>query len=80
MPVLPGLPVESVYRLLSQTLSQIFPEGGQRLARRNAWSAMSANARRAREHREAVAALAATQTANLTRQTQTAASRGIRAN
>jgi hypothetical protein len=40
-------------------LSRIFPEGGQRTARRNAWAAMSNNATRARDRREADAAIAA---------------------
>jgi hypothetical protein len=39
-------------------LSRIFPEGGQRTARRNAWAAMSNNATRARDRREADAAIA----------------------
>jgi hypothetical protein len=40
-------------------LSRLFPEGGQRTARRNAWAAMSSNASRARDRREADLAIAA---------------------
>jgi hypothetical protein len=40
-------------------LNRLFPEGGQRTARRNAWAAMSNNASHARDRREADAAVTA---------------------
>ena len=50
---------EPLQELMMMAISRIFPEGGQRTARRNAWAAMSTNATLARDRREADAALAA---------------------
>jgi hypothetical protein len=50
---------EPLQQLVLTTLDRLFPEGGQRTARRNAWAAMSSNATRARDRREADAAVAA---------------------
>lgn len=50
-----------VHRMTSaaqSTLLFVLPHGGQQLARRNAWAAMSVDASRARARREATAALA----------------------
>jgi hypothetical protein len=44
--------------LVQDLLLVALPAGGQKAARRNAWSAMSADASRARGRREAEAALA----------------------
>jgi hypothetical protein len=45
--------------MMLTALSRLFPEGGQRTARRNAWAEMSSNASRARDRREADIAIAA---------------------
>ena len=50
------MPIRS---LLQELVLAALPDGGQRTARRNAWSAMSDDASRARERRAAEAALAA---------------------
>jgi hypothetical protein len=52
-------------------LNRLFPEGGQRTARRNAWAAMSSNASRARDRREADAAVTAALTPAATRRVST---------
>lgn len=50
---------EPLHLMVLTAISRLFPEGGQRTARRNAWAEMSSNASRARDRREADAALAA---------------------
>jgi hypothetical protein len=50
---------EPLHQLMLMAVSRLFPEGGQRTARRNAWAAMSTNATLARDRREADAAIAA---------------------
>ena len=49
----------SPLRPVGSLLLRVLPQGGQGVARRNAWAGMSADARRARERRQAEAALAA---------------------
>jgi hypothetical protein len=58
-------------------LSHLFPEGGQRTARRNAWAAMSSNASHARDRREADAAVTAALTRTNVRVSAPAATRRI---
>jgi hypothetical protein len=50
---------EPLQHMVLTALSRLFPEGGQRTARRNAWAEMSTNASRARDRREADMAIAA---------------------
>jgi hypothetical protein len=50
---------EPLYNLMTIAIARIFPDGGQRTARQNAWAAMSTDATRARDRREADLALAA---------------------
>jgi hypothetical protein len=50
---------EPLSQLMLLAVARLFPEGGQRTARRNAWAAMSSNATLARDRREADAAIAA---------------------
>jgi hypothetical protein len=58
-PLVPLIPLaRSATRLQDLTLS-VLPHGGQRSARRNAWSAMSSDAVLARSRREAEVAVAA---------------------
>ena len=58
-PLVPLIPLaRSATRLQDLTLT-VLPHGGQRSARRNAWSAMSSDAVLARSRREAELAVAA---------------------
>jgi hypothetical protein len=50
---------EPLHLMVLTALGRLFPEGGQRTARRNAWAAMSSNASWARDRREADQAIAA---------------------
>ena len=50
---------EPLHLMVLTAFSRLFPEGGQRTARRNAWAAMSNNASHARDRREADAAISA---------------------
>jgi hypothetical protein len=50
---------EPLHLMVLKAVSHLFPEGGQRTARRNAWAAMSSNASHARDRREADLAIAA---------------------
>jgi hypothetical protein len=43
--------------LVRSVVRTVWADGGQRVARRNAWAAMSADAKRARERAEAAAAM-----------------------
>jgi hypothetical protein len=45
--------------MLQGVVRIVWSDGGQRVARRNAWAAMAANAKRARERAEADAAMTA---------------------
>jgi hypothetical protein len=44
-------------QILRSVLGSVWSDGGQRVARRNAWAAMAADAKRARERAEATAYL-----------------------
>ncbi len=50
--------VSTVQGVVRDVVLTALPHGGQRAARRNAWSSMSADATMARARREAAAALA----------------------
>ena len=51
-------PVRSATRALQGVALLTFPHGGQHVARRNAWAAMSDSSARTRAHHAAAAALA----------------------
>jgi hypothetical protein len=68
---------EPLHQMVLTALSHLFPEGGQRTARRNAWSAMSTNASHARDRREADAAVTAALTRKNVRVAAPAAPRRI---
>lgn len=63
-------------QILRTLLGSVWSDGGQRVARRNAWAAMAADAKRARERNEAMAYLDAVAAVHEMPSTPTASARG----